>query len=63
MEPLFPAKETIKQFIPITWKVEKGDWCINFIWFYLDRLGKLEWFNDLSGDDQYAWLVSEFGEE
>ena len=55
--------ETVKNFIPIEWKVTRGSWSINYIWFYLDQLGKLEWFNDLNGDDQYAWLVFEFGEE
>ena len=63
MEPLFPAKETVRNFIPITWKVEKGRWNVNFIWFWLNEHNKLEAFNEMSADDQYDFLVSEFGEE
>lgn len=65
MEPVYriDPNATIRRFIPIQWKVEKGSWCINYIWMWLSDMGLLEAFNEMSGEEQYQLLVAEFGED
>ena len=54
---------TVRQFVPLVWKVQKGSWNLNFLWMWLSEHGFLDSFNEMSAEEQYEFLVAEFGED
>lgn len=47
----------------LVWQVTKGEWNIQFIYMWLCDLDLIQMFNALNGEEQYEFLVDQFGEE